>query len=69
MGKHIRTWEQLYKRLGKQTIFQLRNNRIIVKVGDNYYNARLVYTHNGSCFHLEVTDWSEQNAESNSNNQ
>ena len=48
------TWYQLWKRIGKQTLRSTRNKDVTIKLQDKEYKCKLVYTHNGSDWHLEI---------------
>ena len=47
------TWLQLWKRIGKQPLYATRNKEVKVKLQDIEYSCKLVYTDNGSDWHLE----------------
>lgn len=47
------TWYQLYKRIGKQTIHKTRNTKVQVLIDSELKECTLVFTNNGSDFHLE----------------
>ena len=48
------TWYQLYKRIGKQTMHKTRNTKVQVLINGELRECKLVFTHNGSNFHLEL---------------
>ena len=48
------TWYQLHKRIGKQTIHKTRNTRVQVLMDGELKECALVFTNNGSDFHLEI---------------
>lgn len=48
------TWFSLYKRIGKQTIHKTRNTKVQVLVNGELKECALVFTNNGSDFHLEI---------------
>ena len=52
MNKSI-SWYQLYKRIGKQTLRKTRNIKVQVLIGGELKECALVFTNNGSDFHLE----------------
>ena len=57
VGVHKRkpiTWYQLHKRIGKQTIHKTRNTRVQVLINGELKECALVFTNNGSDFHLEI---------------
>lgn len=47
------TWYALWKRLGKQQIGKTRNKYVNCLINNEMWYCRLVYTNNGSDFHLE----------------
>lgn len=51
--KKIRTWLQLYKRLGKQPLKFTQNRKIVYKDGDKVIFLKLVYNENGTDWWLE----------------
>ena len=51
--KKIKTWLQLYDRLGKQTLFKTRNQKIILKKNNKVIPLHLVYNENGTDWWLE----------------
>lgn len=51
--KKIRTWLQLYDRLGKQPLFKTRDQRIILKKDNKVIPLHLVYNEYGSEWWLE----------------
>ena len=54
MNKKPMTWYQLYRRIGKQTIHKTRNTRVQVLIDGRLRECALVFTNNGSDFHLEI---------------
>ena len=54
MAKHI-TWIRLFNRLGKQPV-KATKRPVTVKHEDKLYEARLVFTDNGSRWYLETTE-------------
>lgn len=57
VGVHKRkpiTWCQLYKRIGKQPIRKTQNARVQVLINGELKECALVFTNNGSDFHLEI---------------
>ena len=51
--KKIKTWLQLYDRLGKQPLFKTRNQKIILKKNNKVIPLHLVYNENGTEWWLE----------------
>ena len=51
--KSIRTWLQLYDRLGKQPTFKTRDKIIILKKNNKVIPLHLVYNENGTDWWLE----------------
>ena len=51
--KKIRTWLQLYDRLGKQPLFKTRDQRIILKKDNKVIPLHLVYNEYGTDWWLE----------------
>ena len=51
--KSIRTWLQLYEKLGKQPLFKTRDKRIILKKDNKAISLHLVYNENGTDWWLE----------------
>ena len=51
--KSIRTWLQLYEKLGKQPLFKTRDQRIILKKNNKVILLHLVYNENGTDWWLE----------------
>lgn len=57
IGVHKRkpsTWYQVYRRIGKQPIHKTRNTRVQVLINGDLKECALVFTNNGSDFHLEI---------------
>ena len=52
MKKSI-SWCQLYKRIGKQPIYKTQNTKVHVLIDGELKECALVFTNNGSNFHLE----------------
>ena len=52
MKKSI-SWYQLYKRIGKQMLHKTRNTKVHVLIDGELKEYALVFTNNGSDFHLE----------------
>ena len=52
MKKSI-SWYQLYKRIGKQILYKTQNTKVQVLIGGELKECALVFTNNGSDFHLE----------------
>ena len=52
MKKSI-SWYQLYKRIGKQMLHKTRNTKEQVLIGRELKECALVFSNNGSDFHLE----------------
>jgi hypothetical protein len=50
------TWLQLWKRIGKQPLHATKNKDVKIKLQDVEYKCKLVYTDNGSDWHLELDD-------------
>ena len=48
------SWYALHKRIGKQTIHKTRNTKVQVLVDGKLRECALVFTNNGSDFHLEI---------------
>lgn len=53
MKHKIRTWLQLYDRLGKQSLFRTRDQRIILKRNGKSIPLHLTYNENGNEWWLE----------------
>ena len=53
MKKSI-SWYALHKRIGKQTIHKTRNTKVQILIGGELRECALVFTNNGSDFHLEI---------------
>lgn len=47
------TWFQLHKRIGKQTLARTMHTKVQVLIDGELKECALVFTHNGSKFHLE----------------
>ena len=47
------SWYQLYKRIGKQMLHKTRNTKVQVLIDGELKECTLVFTNNGSNFHLE----------------
>ena len=48
------TWYQLWKRMCKQPLRLVRNKDVTIKIDGEYYKCKIVYTNNGSDWHLEI---------------
>ena len=59
MKHKIRTWLQLYDRLGKQSLSRTRDQRIILKRNDKSIPLHLKYNENGNEWWLEEEDNNE----------
>ena len=53
MKKSI-SWYALWKRIGKQQIYKTQNTKVQVLIGGELKECALVFTNNGSNFHLET---------------
>ena len=47
------SWYQFYQRIGKQTLHKTRNSKVQVLIDGELQECALVFTNNGSDFHLE----------------
>ena len=58
------TWYQLFKRIGKQPLYLVRNKDVTIKIDDEIYKCKIVYTDSGNDWHLEIDaiGWHMQNA-------
>ena len=52
MKKSI-SWYQLWKRIGKQPMYKTQNTKVQVLINGELKECALVFTNNGSDFHLE----------------
>ena len=52
MKKSI-NWYQLWKRIGKQPMYKTQNTKVQVLINEELKECALVFTNNGSDFHLE----------------
>ena len=52
MKKSI-SWYQLWERIGKQTMYKTQNTKVQVLIDGELKECALVFTNNGSDFHLE----------------
>ena len=52
MKKSI-SWYQLWKRIGNQTMHKTQNTKVQVLIDGELKECALVFTNNGSDFHLE----------------
>lgn len=59
MKHKIRTWLQLYDRLGKQPLSKTRDQRIILKKDGKSIPLHLTYNENGNEWWLEEEDNNE----------
>lgn len=50
------TWYQLFKRIDKQPFRLVRNKDVTIKIGNEMYKCKIVYTYNGSDWYLELED-------------
>lgn len=50
------TWEKLWRRIGKQSIYKTQNKKVEVLVNGELKKCALVFTDNGQNFHLEVVE-------------
>lgn len=48
------TWYQLWKRIDKQPLCLTKYKDVTIKLRDGEYKCKIVYTHNGSDWHLEI---------------
>lgn len=48
------TWYRLYEKIGKQTIYKTQKTKVQVLVNGELRECALVFTNNGSDFHLEI---------------
>lgn len=55
MKKSI-SWYSLWKRLGKQPLYKIRNTKVQVLINGELRECTLVFTNNGSDFHLESVE-------------
>lgn len=46
--KNIRTWLQVYDRLGRQPLYKTRDQRVFLKKGDKKIPLHLVYNETGT---------------------
>ena len=53
MKKSI-SWYALRKRIGKQTMHKTQNTKVQVLIDGELQECALVFTNNGSDFHLEI---------------
>lgn len=60
MKKSI-TWFKLWKRIGKQPLRDTRGRKVEFYMKGVKYEVALVFTHNGSKWHLEPTKVIEDN--------
>lgn len=59
--KSVRTWAQLYNRLGRQLLSKARGQRIILKKNNKVIPLHLVYNENGSEWWLEEDTYDDEN--------
>ena len=52
MKKSI-SWYALWKRIGKQPMYKIQNTKVQVLIDGELKECALVFTNNGSDFHLE----------------
>ena len=50
------TWERLWKRIGKQPAYKTQNKKVEILIDGELKECALVFTDNGSKFHLEIID-------------
>lgn len=50
------TWYQLFKRISKQPIHKTQNNKVQILINGELKECSLVFTNNGSNFHLELAE-------------
>lgn len=50
------TWLQLYNRIRKQPLHIVRNKDVTIKIGNKMHKCKIVYTYNGSDWHLELDE-------------
>ena len=55
MKKSI-SWYALWKRIGKQLIYKTQNTKVQVLIDGKLKECALVFTNNGSDFHLEPVE-------------
>ena len=55
MKKSI-SWYQLWERIGKQTMYKTQNTKVQVLIDGELKECALVFTNNGSDFHLEPVE-------------
>lgn len=48
------SWYALWKRIGKQSLHKTRNTKVQILVDRELRECTLVFTNNGSDFHLEI---------------
>lgn len=48
------TWFQLWKRIGKQPLRLTKYKDVTLKLQDEEYKCKIVYTDNGNDWHLEI---------------
>ena len=48
------SWYQLYKRIGNQTMYKTQKTKVQVLIDGELKECALVFTNNGSDFHLEL---------------
>lgn len=60
MKKSI-SWYQLYKRIGKQTMYKTQNTKVQVLINGELRECALVFTNSGSDFYLEIVGRSNRN--------
>ena len=53
MKKSI-SWYQLWKRIGNQTMRKTQNTKVQILIDGELKECTLVFTNNGSDFHLEI---------------
>lgn len=48
------SWYQLWRKIGKQPLYKIMNNKVHVLINGELKECCLVFTNNGSDFHLEI---------------
>ena len=48
------TWFQLWERIGRQPLRLTKHKDVTIKLPDGEYKCKVVYTDNGSDWHLEI---------------
>lgn len=50
------TWARLWKRIGKQPAYKTQNKKVEILIDGELKECALVFTDNGSKFHLEIAE-------------